>query len=34
MRFFRESYIVFRRQIRMNLRNPAWVIIGLLQPVL
>jgi ABC-2 type transport system permease protein len=32
--FFRESYIVFRRQMRMNLRNPAWVIIGMLQPVL
>lgn len=32
--FWRESYIVFRRQIRMNLRNPAWVVIGALQPVL
>jgi len=34
MRFLRESFIVFRRQVRMNLRNPAWVIIGLTQPVL
>ena len=34
MRFFRDSSIVFRRQIRMNLRNPAWVIIGMVQPVL
>src|SRR3954468_18280628 len=34
MRFARESFIVFRRQLRMNLRNPAWVIIGALQPVL
>src|SRR6476659_5291090 len=34
MTFLRESSIVFRRQIRMNLRNPAWVLIGLLQPVL
>ena len=34
MRFLRETYIVFRRQLRMNLRNPAWVIIGLSQPVL
>jgi ABC-2 type transport system permease protein len=25
---------VFRRQLRMNLRNPAWVIIGLMQPIL
>ncbi len=34
MTFLRESSIVFRRQLRMNLRNPAWVLIGLLQPVL
>ena len=34
MTFVRESFIVFRRQIRMNLRNPAWVIIGALQPIL
>ncbi|MGC4933879.1 ABC transporter permease [Gordonia sp. DT30] len=34
MTFLRESHIVFRRQIRMNLRNPAWVLIGVLQPVL
>jgi len=34
MSFFHESFIVFRRQIRMNLRNPAWVIIGMLQPVM
>ncbi len=32
--FARESFIVFRRQLRMNLRNPAWVVIGMLQPVL
>jgi ABC-2 type transport system permease protein len=32
--FVRESFIVFRRQLRMNLRNPAWVIIGMLQPVM
>ncbi len=34
MTFFRETFIVFRRQLRMNLRNPAWVLIGALQPVL
>lgn len=34
MQFFRDSFIVFRRQLRMNLRNPAWVIIGMMQPVL
>ncbi len=32
--FARESYIVFWRQMRMNLRNPAWIIIGMLQPVM
>lgn len=34
MRFLHDSFIVFRRQIRMNLRNPAWVLIGIMQPVL
>jgi ABC-2 type transport system permease protein len=34
MRFGRECFIIFRRQMRMNLRNPAWVIIGMIQPVL
>jgi ABC-2 type transport system permease protein len=34
LRFVRECSIVFRRQLRMNLRNPAWVIIGLMQPIL
>ena len=34
MTFVRETSIVFRRQIRMNLRNPAWVLIGVMQPVL
>ena len=32
--FLRDSFIVFNRQLRMNLRNPAWVIIGLMQPIL
>ena len=32
--FFRESMVVFNRQLRMNLRNPAWVVIGLTQPIL
>ena len=34
MSMVRESNIVFRRQLRMNLRNPAWVLIGIMQPVL
>ena len=32
--FLRESWIVFNRQLRMNLRNPVWVIVGIMQPVL
>jgi ABC-2 type transport system permease protein len=34
VRFLHDTFVVFRRQLRMNLRNPAWVIIGLTQPVL
>jgi ABC-2 type transport system permease protein len=34
MSFWRDTWIIFRRQMRMALRNPAWVIIGLLQPIL
>ena len=34
MTVWRESFIVFRRQLRMNLRTPAWVSIGMLQPVM
>lgn len=34
MSFFRDSYIIFRRQLRLNLRNPAWILIGVMQPVL
>lgn len=32
--FFRETFIIFRRQLMLSLREPAWIIIGLLQPVL
>jgi ABC-2 type transport system permease protein len=32
--FARATGIVFWRQLRIALRNPAWVIIGLMQPVL
>jgi len=34
MSFIRETWIVFWRQLRIAIRNPAWVIIGLGQPVL
>ncbi|HEX3493007.1 MAG TPA: ABC transporter permease [Streptosporangiaceae bacterium] len=34
MSFFRDTFLIFRRQLRLSLRNPAWVIIGLIQPIL
>ncbi|CAN5242390.1 ABC transporter permease [soil metagenome] len=32
--FFGATWIVFSRQLRLAVRNPAWVIIGLAQPIL
>ncbi len=32
--FFHDTGIVFRRQLRLSLREPAWIAIGLMQPVL
>jgi hypothetical protein len=29
-----ETPVVFRRAMRLSLRNPTWVIIGLAQPIL
>ncbi|WP_433630447.1 ABC transporter permease [Nocardia sp. CA-120079] len=34
MRFMRETGLIFWSQLRANLRNPVWVLIGLSQPVL
>jgi ABC-2 type transport system permease protein len=34
MAFLRDTLLVFRRQERLALRQPAWVIIGLMQPIL
>ena len=30
----RETLLIFRRAMRLSLRNPVWVVIGLVQPVL
>jgi ABC-2 type transport system permease protein len=30
----RDTMLIFRRQLRLSLRNPAWLIIGVIQPVL
>ncbi|SRR5216683_2660364 len=34
MSLARDTLLIFRRQLRLSLRNPAWVIIGLTQPIL
>ena len=34
MSFIRDTLIVFRRELRLSLRNPAWMVIVLVQPVL
>lgn len=34
MTFLRDTGLIFWSQLRSNLRNPVWVIIGLTQPIL
>ncbi|MEO6396469.1 MAG: ABC transporter permease [Devosia sp.] len=34
MTFFRDTWIVFTRAMRLSLRQPLWVMIGLMQPIL
>ncbi len=34
MNVFRDAGLVFSRAMRISLRNPAWLVIGLAQPVL
>jgi ABC-2 type transport system permease protein len=34
MNFFHETWLVFSRAMRLSLRNPVWVILGLIQPIL
>ncbi len=34
MTFFRDTWIIFKRVMIISLQNPAWVMIGLLQPIL
>ena len=29
-----ETWLIFRRAMRLSLRNPVWVILGLIQPIL
>ncbi|MGA7271680.1 MAG: ABC transporter permease [Acidimicrobiia bacterium] len=32
--FFSSTWLVFSRAMRLSLRNPVWVILGLIQPIL
>lgn len=34
MHIARETWIVFARAMRLSLRNPVWVVIGMTQPLL
>lgn len=34
MNFFRDTWIIFARAMRLSLRQPLWVVIGLMQPIL
>ncbi len=34
MAFFRDTWTIFSRSMRLSLRQPLWVAIGLLQPIL
>ena len=34
MSFFRDTWIIFARSMRLSLRQPLWVLIGLMQPIL
>ena len=34
MAFFHDTWLIFKRQVRLSLRMPAWIIIGLVQPIL
>ena len=34
MRVFRDTWLIFERSMTLSLRNPVWVIMGVLQPIL
>jgi ABC-2 type transport system permease protein len=34
MKLLRDTDVIFRRAMRLSLRNPVWVILGLVQPLL
>ena len=34
MTFFADTWVIFSRAMRLSLRQPMWVLIGLMQPIL
>jgi ABC-2 type transport system permease protein len=34
MTFFQDTWVIFSRAMRLSLRQPMWVLIGLMQPIL
>ena len=34
MRTVRDTWLIFERELTLSLRNPVWVIMGILQPIL
>ena len=34
MRTLRDTWLIFQRSVTLTLRNPVWLIMGLLQPIL
>ncbi len=34
MRTFRDTWLIFQRSLVLTLRNPVWLILGLMQPIL
>ncbi|MGH3147078.1 MAG: hypothetical protein ACRDTR_14880 [Rubrobacter sp.] len=33
MKLLRDTWLLFSHNVRMTLRNPVWVVLGLFQPV-
>ena len=33
MKFFRDTWLIFQRQMQLMLRNPVWLIVGVIQPL-
>jgi ABC-2 type transport system permease protein len=34
MRTFRDTWLIYQRSLTLSLRNPVWVIFGIIQPIL